>query len=276
MLRGPSSALCSIYRRASRFTNSLLTKPTKEFPSKSNMKAYIRTQKEDRVEIKFRYVDSNLGLDRWFSLNRSVDDSVQQIKERIVTNIDKACLKYRKKNKLKKSPESAVSEEFKLDVTITENNEVLCSELACRELLAMQNVAIVVNGQCFHLDIDPPTVKTLKLPASIMAGYSVYPSKLEVEYCTPNQCEFKWFKCHAPTAPVGESDVWTQVGTGLTYTTSNLDIGSWLKLECIPKSLTREGLPEITVASQKIEAGPGPCPFEIRHNFTKEFMGNDG
>ncbi len=273
MLRGPGSVLCVVYRRASRFKNSLLSQATQEITPKSTMKAYIRTQKEERVEIKFRYVDSNLGLDRWFSLNRSMDDTVQQIKDRIVTNIDKACLKFRKK-KMKKIQEGA-NEEFKLDVQLTENSEAIGAEVACRSLLVMHNVAIVVNGQCFQLDVDPPTVKSVKLPTSIMAGFPVYPSKLEVEYCNPNQCEFKWFKCHTPSAPAAESDVWILVGTGLSYTTSNLDIGSWLKLECIPKSQSKEGLPETAIASQRVEAGPGLCPFEIRQNFTKEFVGND-
>nr|CAH0109959.1 unnamed protein product [Daphnia galeata] len=87
----------------------------------------------------------------------SLDDIVQQITERIVANIDKACLKYKKK-KLKKSP-TDLMDEFKLEVQLMKDCEILGPELSCRNLLIMPNVVIAVNGQLFHLDIDPPTVK---------------------------------------------------------------------------------------------------------------------
>jgi 2',5'-phosphodiesterase len=202
---------------------------------------------------------------------------VQQITERIVANIDKACLKYKKK-KLKKSP-TDLMDEFKLEVQLMKDCEILGPELSCRNLLIMPNVVIAVNGQLFHLDIDPPTVKTLKLPTLIMAGYPVYPSKFEVEYCESTQCEFIWYKSHASVkvAPSEDSsESWDQVGAGFSYTTSNSDIGSWLKVKCIPKNSSKEGLPECAISSQVIEAGPCECPFEIRHSFTKEFMGNEG
>lgn len=277
MLGGSHRAIRSIYSRASSFTNSLLTKISNK-QIETTMKAYVRTLKEEeRIEIKFKYVDSNLGLERWFSFNRSMDDSVQQIKERIVTNIDKACSKYRKRMQ-KKSPAGNV-DAFKLDVELMQNSEVLDSEVACRKLLEMPNVAIAVNGQLFHLDIDPPAVKTLKLPSCFMAGFPVYPNKIELENCQLNECEFIWSKSPnltSKTAPEASSDTWVAVGSGLSYTTSNLDIGSWLKLECIPKSSSKVGLSEFAIASQIVEAGPGPCPFEIRQNFTKEFVDNSG
>lgn len=263
-----------IYRRASSVANSLLNKVNTK---NSTMKAYCRTKNDDRVEIQFQYVNSTIGLNRWFNFNRSLDDNVQQITERIVANIDKACLKYKKK-KLKKSPTDAM-DEFKLEVQLMKGCEILGPEVSCRNLLIMPNVVIAVNGQLFHLDIDPPTVKTLKLPTSIMAGYPVHPSKFEVEHCESTQCEFIWYKSHASVkvAPSEDSsESWDQVGAGFSYTTSNSDIGSWLKVKCIPKNSSKEGLPECAISSQVIEAGPGECPFEIRHNFTKEFMGNEG
>lgn len=276
MLLGRSYfALRTVYRRASSVANSVSHK-VKKCPTKTVMKAYIRTKNEERVDIQFQYVDSNLGLDRWFNFNRSLDDSVQQIKERIIANIDKACQKY-KKRKLKKNPTGDM-DEFKLDVEVMQNSEIIAPEVPCRKILTMPNVFIVVNGQSYHLDINPPTVKTLKLPNSIMAGYPVYPSKLEVEYCTVFDCEFLWFKTNelVDMAPEAHSENWIQVGTGFSYTTSNCDIGNWLKVKCIPKTSSKIGLPECAIASQVVEAGPGICPFEIRHNFTNKFVENDG
>jgi 2',5'-phosphodiesterase len=169
-------------------------------------------------------------------------------------------------------------DEFKIEVQLMQDCEILGPEVSCRNLLTMPNVVIAINCQLYQLDIDPPTVRTLKLPTSIMAGYPVYPSKLEVEYCTTSQCEFIWYKSHAPVkiAPEDGSETWIQVGTGLSYTTSNSDIGGWLKVKCIPTNSSKVGLSECAISSQVVEAGPGDCPFEIRHHFTKEYMGNTG
>ena len=122
MLGGSHRASRFIYRRVSSFSNSLLKKMTNN-PTETTMKAYVRTFKEEEhIEIKFKYVDLNLGLERWFSFNRSMNDSVQQIKERIVTNIDKASSKYRKRIQ-KKSPTGI--DEFKLGVELLQNSLVL-------------------------------------------------------------------------------------------------------------------------------------------------------
>jgi 2',5'-phosphodiesterase len=273
MLSRTYCAFRLIYRRASSAVNSLLSQ---EDTRNSTMKAYCRTKSEDRVDIQFQYVDPVIGLDRWFNFNRSMDDNVQQIKERIVTNIDKACLKYKKK-KLKKLPTDPL-DELKLEVQLLQGCEIIGPEVTCRNLLIMPDVVIAVNGQLYHLDVDPPTVKTLKLPTSIMAGYQVYLSKFEVEYCITRECELIWYKSHEPVnvAPEDSSETWVQVGTGFSYSTSNSDIGSWLKVKCIPRNSSRVGLPECAISSQVVEAGPGQCPFDIRHNFTKESMGNTG
>lgn len=244
--------------------------------STSNMKAYVRVLKEeDRIEIKLKYVDSNLGLDRWFSFNRSMDDKVQQIKERVVTNIDKACAKYRKRMMKK----LGTGEAFKIDVQLMQSSKILDPEISCRNLISMPDVGISVNGQFYLLDIDPPTVKALKLPTSLMAGFPIYP-KIDIENCHLDDCEFKWFRKRESSTSTTESDVendsWSLIGTGFSYVASNLDIGSFLKVECIPKKASRIGLQEVATAAQVVEAGPGLCPFEIRHGFTKDFVGDSG
>jgi len=48
------------------------------------------------------------------------------------------------------------------------------------------------------------------------------------------------------------------------------------KLHCLPKKGENQGLIETAVATKPIEAGPGPCPFEIRHNYTKTSVDHPG
>lgn len=242
--------------------------------SYTTMKAFVKTH-EGRAEIKFKYVDEAFGLDRWFTLNRSLDDTLQQIKDRLIVNIDKATMKHRKKleKKLGSAPE------FKVNIKFQNNCDELGAEVVFGDLLKKDNVKICVNGQVFSFDIDPPTIKTLKLPTSVMAGFSVYPSKLELENCHVNECLFTWYK--SPPSldgdpPSVDSESWIPVDTGLPYETTNSDIGNYLKLECTPKCSSRQGLTESIITPQVIEAGPGLCPFETRHTFTRERVDETG
>jgi len=273
MLRGFQTVLSPLVRKASSVTNPRLVKMATA-PSK----AYVRVLKdEQRIEIKFKYADAELGLNRWFSFNRALDDSLQQVKERIVANIDKACVKHRKKNQ-KKQGSTGTLEEFKLEVNLTQKSQLLDASLSCRKLLELDDVAIGVKDQIFHLDIDPPAIKTLKLPSSIMSGFPIYPSKLEVENCSRMDCKLIWSTSpkNLKTAPDADSDVWVPVGTGFTFTPTNVEIGSWLKVDCIPQNGDRLGLPETIVSSRVLEAGPGFCPFEVRHQFTVEPVDKNG
>jgi len=277
MLRGFQSVLSSLGRKASSATNSRLMKMAN--PTAAPMKAYVKVLKEEqRIEIRFKYADAEFGLNRWFSFNRALDDSLQQVKERIVANIDKACVKHRKKNLKKQGSSAATLEEFKLEVNLTQKSELLDSSLSCRKLLELDNVAIAVKDQIFYLDIDPPAIKTLKLPSSMMSGFPIYPSKLEVENCSRTDCKLIWSTSlkNLNTAPDADSEVWVPVGSGFTFTPTNVEIGSWLKLECIPQNGDRLGLPETVVSSRVLEAGPGFCPFEVRHQFTAQPVDKNG
>lgn len=282
MLRS-SLHFLSIFRRAcSAATSSHLALMMSE-PSHSNhlTKAYIRRLKEqERVEIKLHYVDQDIDLDRWFSFNRQLDDNVQQVKERIVANLDRACLKsHKKKQKSIKKGKPIDPASYKISVDLKKNGEPVDCAVQFRDLLGQDDVSLTINDRVYQFDIDPPTVQLLKLPSAVMAGFSIYPTKLELENCTTSQCEFQWFKSQPSlsSAPEPDSELWIPVGKGVMYGVTNSDIGSWLQLRCIPKDgQGKEGVPEIALTSQAVEAGPGPCPFEVRHNFTKERMNDSG
>lgn len=280
MFKGCQRLVCEVHTKTNNLLYFSLAKNNCSNSRMSSMKAYVRLLKEDeRVEIKFKYVDSSIGLDRWFSSNRSMNDTAQQVKERIAVNVQKASLKHGRK-KLKKIPKGEIPEELKIDVQLMQKSQILDPEVICRDFILMPDISISVNGQLYSLDIDPPAVKVLKLPTSIMAGFPVYP-KIELENCCLSQCDFKWFtkeqssSSSSDTTLIGDES-WSVVGTEFSYLPSNRDIGSVLKLECTPKDGSKEGLSEAIIASQVVEAGPGLCPFEIRHGFTKEHVGDAG
>lgn len=107
---------------------------------------------------------------------------------------------------------------------------------------------------------------------------AVYPSKIEVTNCAVAECELLWYKSPKSEVapPLADSDLWIPAGSGFCLTTCNDDIGRWLKLECVPRVKERTGSKESVVSTQVVEAGPGHCPFETRHNFTRHRVPHSG
>jgi len=235
-------------------------------------KALVKTLVEEkRVEIKFKYVDVDLGLDRYFTVKRHYTDSIDVIKTRIVGNIEKASFKHRKRLK-RKSPSE--NDDFKVDVQILHNQAALDSSVILEQILELDNVSLLINNQIFPFYRNPPEVKQIKLPNSFLAGFYVFPTKLELENCVVEDCEFYWSKS-SEVIDAGSSS-WVPIGKDFRYATSNADVGCYLKLECLPKKGENEGLMQSVIATKPVEAGPGPCPFELRHDFTKTFMDHSG
>lgn len=52
------------------------------------------------------------------------------------------------------------------------------------------------------------------------------------------------------------------------------DVSFRLKVKCTPKSGSKEGPAIEAFSKNEVEAGPGICPFETRHLFTKNRLSN--
>lgn len=132
--------------------------------------------------------------------------------------------------------------------------------------IASQNYSVILNG---------PSVKLLKLPKCIMAGFPLYPN-CDLEFCSFNTSKFIWYKQRLGHDKVEQenNDInckeWIKLGTHLPFIPSLNDIGRKLKVICIPHDGIRGGLSEECSSLNGIEAGPGECPFEERHCFTKD------
>ena len=67
---------------------------------------------------------------------------------------------------------------------------------------------------------------------------------------------------------------WTEVGRGRLYVPTQQDIGCSLKLVCVPSDGERDGEEIETISSSEVIAGPEFCPFEKRHEYTKNLSGH--
>ena len=111
-----------------------------------------------------------------------------------------------------------------------------------------------------------------------MSSFKVYPI-VSLQFCDINECKYLWFKEESNEENESNSKdlvndkssshsiKWIQIGEGFYYTTKSADIGSKLKVICIPNN----GVESEAISENPIEANPGLCPFEERHSFCQNY-----
>ncbi|XP_054728964.1 2',5'-phosphodiesterase 12 isoform X2 [Anastrepha obliqua] len=129
----------------------------------------------------------------------------------------------------------------------------------------------------FQILLNTPWVLNLTLPSSILAGFRVYPSKVELQFANRKHSIGKWYKAKMP--PGGDlvrGADWKHCGDGFHYDTTNDDVDCFLKFELTPGNEGGQYGPSVEQFTKKeIQAGPGQCPFETRHCFTKNKLSGD-
>nr|CAD7576669.1 unnamed protein product [Timema californicum] len=229
--------------------------------------AYFRYQDgEDHFQLSFQFSCEHLRVNRQFNFSRKISETVTVFLGRVCTNLERTLFKKKKK----KNPEGASSE---MKVHLYNNGEPVSGESICKDILFNNNnkLLLQVQGKDYSVIVNAPWVVMLSLPSSIMAGFPVYPNKVDTLFSDKNACEFKWLKSSISMGSLKNEPVtWVQVGEGYFYTPSTSDIGHKLKLNCVPKNGDQEGPQSEVISSTSVGAGPGMCPFEKRHVFTKE------
>nr|CAI5829599.1 unnamed protein product [Callosobruchus analis] len=128
-----------------------------------------------------------------------------------------------------------------------------------------KSVILSIFGQDYTILFNTPFVKELKLLPILYEGCTTQPKF----YAPFNDIsEFVWYKSK-------DKVNWTEVGRGFKYNVKKEDVDHFLKLKCTP--FNHAGLPGPTaeVISENPVALMGnfpKCPFEDRHQFTKDFL----
>lgn len=233
----------------------------------------------DTVQVYLQYSNEKLNVNRQFNFSRKVAETIDSFTGRVRGNLEKELSKRNKKKKAKPAkdeplPETpnpaVVPEDFK--IAVLENNVTL-EGITVQELIDKIRMSdnsktyfMDILGQLHKIHLNTPWVMNLQMPNSILAGYVVYPNKLETLFCEKDDLQFVWFR--------GTKDEdkknWTEVGRGFSYLAQNEDIDFKLKIKC-----TSQSFPHLVFersAACSVQAGPGVCPFEERHLFTPEFL----
>uniref|UniRef100_A0A7G3AIK4 2',5'-phosphodiesterase 12 n=1 Tax=Lutzomyia longipalpis TaxID=7200 RepID=A0A7G3AIK4_LUTLO len=245
-------------------------------------KVYFRHGENDpSVDISFRYANSEYKIDRVFNFRRNVSELVEVFTDRMRTNIEKEFGKRNKKQK-KKSDDSgdAVthSKPPEISVQLTGGGNNLSGK-TFEDILASDDLRntleLCILGQKLPVAVNHPFVDNITLPTSILAGFFVYPSKVELSFATEADCTFIWYVGSVPKSGKFSEIDFKEAGRGFSYFAQPEDVGSHLKVECIPRRHDLEGPAVECISKCTIQAGPGECPFDIRHSFTaKPLSGN--
>lgn len=250
--------------------------------------AYFRHKDGDpQLQINFRYKNAELGIDRDFNFCRNIEEPVTMCLDRMKTNIEKEFGKRNKKKSKKKNKEAASdavegaeagSSTPVITVDLMHGKEKV-NDLTFRKLLenngTMDDVLLQIVGEPYKVIYNTPWVEVITLPTSILAGFFIYPAKLDLLFAEKKHSKFEWYRGLLPKTKKEEDIQWEKVGEGLTYSAKQEDIGYRIKIQCKPGNQQVLGPPVEYVSKCNVEAGPGCCPFENRHIFTTEKLSGD-
>lgn len=198
-------------------------------------KAYFRhVNGEDNYNLSFIYSDPALNVSRQFNFSRQSSENVGTLLGRITTNVEKILTKKKLKKNKKTSDNKLPVETVPVEVKLVLNGEEVSKEDICVNVFKENEVQLCVLDNKFKIICNAPTVTVLSLPNSILAGFPVYPNKIEGFFLHSELSKFLWY-----SAKVGEKQdpttaKWEKVGEGFTHFTTTDAIGKRLKLVCMP------------------------------------------
>ncbi|XP_052893057.1 2',5'-phosphodiesterase 12 [Anopheles moucheti] len=249
---------------------------------------------EEQCQISFHLLLDQYKIDKVFNFNRSLTEQIDNSLDRIRANVEKEFQKKNKRKKVKKQPVQPAednaptgeqSTEVPTDVPILVSlgtGEEKITNMTIADILAKfdagqyPNVQLTVLNENFQVSYNSPEVHAVKLPTSMLADFYVCPSRLELHFAARECSTYSWSRGLMPESGNAQQIRWEQVSTELTYMVRKSDVGHHLKFSCTPKDSTGRSGPMMEIISpQQVQAGPGLCPFEVRHLFTQQKL-NDG
>lgn len=224
----------------------------------------------DRFQVVLPYEDKSLNSRREFNFDRRLSEPLDVFLGRMRTNVEKL-LSNKRKKKVKNQPDVAA---FQINVEVLKDGVPVLGSDICKDVFfdgKASDLRLRLNDIDYLVSINCPWVSSISLPSNMMAGYLVFPAKLELLFCQKNDCLFHWYRVKSDDKNKNlalDSVEWEDVATGFLFTPRSEDIGYHLKLKCTPSDGKVNGPPAEAISPHEVGAGPGLCPFETRHLFT--------
>ncbi|KAL1457804.1 hypothetical protein WDU94_007997 [Cyamophila willieti] len=264
IIRNHSSIILAFKRFKSTFAYPRLTfsKPHIMNP------AYFRYEDgAEKFQLAFEYNNETYNISRQFNMDRSVNETTADFKNRIKSNVVKVLeKKIHALNKKKEKEDKIKMPEIKIDILI--DGQVISDASIAKEAifdnssLSSGENSLLIHDSKFQIIINAPWIKNLTLPSYLLQDCLVYPTKFEHQFLLEDKTIFQWFR--------KEDKEFVPLSQGFYYKPTKEDVGHCLKLSCTPKNDHSEG-PTLEVVTEKpVDAGNQPYLFEQRHAFTKE------
>lgn len=239
----------------------------------------------DKFKVTFWYINESINVNRQFNFERSISETIDIFLTRVTKNLDKVVMnKLKKKRKKVGSDGDGGSVEVNVELISGENNKI-SSSAVCKDVFFSneysENLILKMAGVDYLVAINSPWIETISLPTSIMAEFPVYAVCFESRFTDKTLSKFVWMSSCSNKLSVDrpeglskeckadENGQWSVVGEGFVYIPKVTEIGLNLKLLCTPKNSSSVGPAVHCESVAVIEAGPGYCPFESRHLYTK-------
>lgn len=222
---------------------------------------YFRWQESDGVvDITFQFNLDVPSVNKAFNFKRPIDELVDLTLNRMKTNVDKEIQKRSKvkKTKPKKTnqpdgqPETEESVDARPAEETIQNLKVTLVNTAGEPITGItwtdlfltnpelgKSAILRVKVVDYVLAFNYPYVGRVDMPTSIMVGFDCFPSKLEFQFTTREECEYRWYKgLPKPNHENATKDIkWIQCGEQFIYVPKAEDIGHKLKVSSIKNSL---------------------------------------
>jgi hypothetical protein len=238
--------------------------------------AHVRCfEDEGKFNLILSVTDPNSERTREILLERNLQETVDTLLRRLCSKVSNASAKSKKKTKKQRSEEpTETAADDSLSVHFLKNGSPVSGDVICSDLfrdVASEELTLKVGEREFQICINRPYVENVFMPKVLLAGFPAYPRKYSLFFANEKECDYSWYK-HDDK---GGTETCDPLHSGYVYTPTTQDIGSHLRLKCVPKRGKVTGEAMQAVSPTAVEAGPGQCFSDIRHSFTKECLAGD-
>lgn len=107
-----------------------------------------------------------------------------------------------------------------------------------------------LDDDLYSIKFNSPWINNLTLPSSILAGFYVYPSRLEMDFADRHHSRFIWYRGNMTNSQRDDDVAWEEIGRGFSFLIRPEDIGFKIKVVVTPKAgnCDKEG-PSVQVIS---------------------------
>lgn len=219
--------------------------------------AYLReaidVRDQPAITMTFKYINTIPPMDKtynfWCDPELPLDEAIERMKRKIKSEMK---IRYElsiankfDEDKTKDWTDEAIKN-FDLEI-VNENGEQM-NDFNWGDLMTDSNqiskLRLIISNQEYNVVFNGPYIAFIELPTTIMVGDDCYPSKINLENTTKEECTYKWYKGTIPEVnekevfePIENLIEWKLCSNSFYYTVSPEDIGCKLKVSAFLRML---------------------------------------